>query len=370
MTNVSRKKKLEEWKQKKMNERKGNSFLRRRSRSVGVKTTKTPYAALRKKLSARSAVKAPAQKKTVNRGFVRRRSRSVGVKTTKTAMPPGSEKLKKTLQSMRSPFRSSSKRVARKKVGGFDTIRTIKHRTISTPMQKKIHKRNKNRRYNANQVMMWTSDFEVSVLDIDCKINAKDFHNARKLMSELEKNPNMTKIEMKRKPEFWRVNTLLTSFEGDTDGFESVMCEAEKCLSSDVFRSMKSHFEACRSRLPEKVDCASPTCATPQSPVSTTNDDEMDTSARFTPMKGSFMKCATPSSALKRPVALGLGGSARRICTPSFSRGLNSALMTKNENLGSARRVLTGKKPPRSSRKNKATSETSDENLGTYCVRA
>jgi hypothetical protein len=41
--------------------------------------------------------------------------------------------------------------------------------------------------------------------------------------------------------------------------------------------------------------------------------------------------------------------------------------MTKNENLGSARRVLTGKKPPRSSRKNKPTSETSDENLGTWC---
>ena len=376
VTNISRKKKLEEWKHKKMNERKNGvtgGFLRRRSRSVGVKTTKTPYAALRRKLMTKSAVKAPPQSKTkegkcgVTGSFVRRRSRSVGLKTTKTTMPHGSEKLKRTLESMRSPFRSVSKRVARK---NFDTMtkRSIKHRTISTPMQKKIHKRNKNRRYNANQVMMWTSDFEVAVLDIDCKINAKDFHNARKILTELEKNTNMTKIDMKQKPEFWRVSSLLTSFEGDNDRFDSLMCDAEKCLSSDAFQNMKIHFETCRSRLPKKVISDSPASPAPSSPPTAAVQEENDDAIGCTPTKVSFMKCATPSSSLKRPVALGLGGSARRIFTPSISRGLDSTVMT-NEDLGSARRVLTGKKPPRSSRKSKQTVVKSDEGLGMYSLR-
>jgi len=356
VTNVSsRKAKLEEWKKKKKQDQNGG-FLRRRSRSVETRKN-TPYDALRKKLMTRSAVKAPPQR------VIQKKEKK------RHPVPPGSQRLKTTLQSMRSPFRSSSKRIARKNIhDSATTKRVIKHRTISTPMQKKMHKRNKNRRYNANQIMMWTSDFEVAVLDIDCKMNAKDFHNARKILNELEKNPNMTKIDMKQKTEFWRLKTSLLSFEGDSIQFESAICEAEKSLSPDKFENMKRHFKTCRSRLPKSSSLSPP----PMSPP--TNDDaeednETKSTIRFTPMKGSFMKCATPSSALKRPVALGFGGSARRIRTPSISRVLlDNTKTTTSEELGTARRVLTGKKPPRSSRKNKKNSNKviiEKEELGT-----
>eukprot|EP00939_MAST-03C_sp_MAST-3C-sp1_P001214 g1214.t1 len=325
-------------------------------------------------------------------------------KTKNVSAVPGGRGLKTRLKSMRSPFRSTSRVATRvlKSNRKKDTVATIgptkselkakkKHRTISTPMQKRMQKRKQDRTHTQNQLMMWNSDFEFAVIDIDCKLAARDVVAARAIFDELKANPHMESVNMKRKPQFWRVATSLLSAEAASRSmFETTLDQARKTLGNAAFEKLRSHFDACSGKIsapnmvtPSKPDksatvaidrpgsCPRVRAATIAAAFDAVADDDDDAGMHVpqeVPPTSAIARRVpvTPKSALRLPKSTGAWGSARRVRTPcvvsrraiceaggdDLEEEMIVALSPpSNEALGSAQRIPTGRKPPRSQRK-------------------